>query len=43
MMRKKISRYKSKKVFAKSFRKNAKRRFKQKAKRNNNPRGGYRL
>jgi len=43
MMRKRISRGKSKKVFAKSFNKNSKRRFRQKSKRRTNPRGGYRL
>lgn len=40
--RKKVSRYKSKKVFKKSFLKNSRRRSKQRKNRNV-PRGGFRL
>ncbi len=42
MMRKKISRYKSKKVFQKSYKKNNQRRAKQRSNRQV-PRGGFRL
>lgn len=43
MMRKRLSKGKSKRVFAKSFLKNKSRRSKQQRKRKSIPRGGYRL
>jgi hypothetical protein len=43
MMRKRLSRGKSKRVFARSFMKNKSRRSKQAKKRRTIPRGGYRL